>query len=95
MEHSWLIEKVLTGLIVFAAVAFAVLRLGGGLAAVAGLGQFPMSMIPARLRPFLLWRTKRPRAQTAQLNHQRGERLPWQGVELVWVVELPSQRFYQ
>ncbi len=53
MEHSWLIEKILTGLVVFAAVVFAVLRLGGGLAAVAGLGQFPMSMIPVRLRRFL------------------------------------------
>jgi hypothetical protein len=53
MEYSWLIEKILTGLVVFAAVVFAVLRLAGGLAAVAGLGQFPMSMIPVRLRRFL------------------------------------------
>jgi hypothetical protein len=53
MEHSWLIEKILTGLVIAAVVVFAVLRLGGGLAAVAGLGQFPMSMIPVRLRRFL------------------------------------------
>jgi hypothetical protein len=53
MEHSWLIEKILTGLIVFAAAVFAVLRLGGGLAAVTGLGRFPMSMIQVRLRRLL------------------------------------------
>jgi hypothetical protein len=53
MEHSWLIEKILAGLVVFLVLFFAVLRLVGGLAAVAGLGQFPMSMIPARLRRFL------------------------------------------
>jgi hypothetical protein len=53
MEHSWLIEKIVTGLVTVAAVVFAVLRLGGSLAAVAGLGQFPMSMIPVRLRRFL------------------------------------------
>ena len=53
MEHSWLIEKVLTGLVVLALVIVAALRLGGGLAAGAGIGQFPMSMIPTRLRRFL------------------------------------------
>jgi hypothetical protein len=58
MEHSWLIEKVLTGLVVLAVVIFAALRLGGGLAAVAGLGQFPMSMIPARLRRFIFGERK-------------------------------------
>jgi hypothetical protein len=30
VEHSWIIEKILAGLIVFAAVVFAVLRLGPG-----------------------------------------------------------------
>jgi hypothetical protein len=53
MDHSWIIEKIVTGLVILAVVVFAVLRLGGGLAAVAGLGQFPMPMIPVRLRRFL------------------------------------------
>jgi hypothetical protein len=60
MEHSWLIEKVLPGLVVLAVVIFATLRLGGGLAAVAGLGQFPMSMIPAPLRHFLFGEREDP-----------------------------------
>ncbi len=60
MEHSWLIEKVLTGLVILAVVIFAALRLGGGLAAVAGLGQFPMAMIPARLRRFIFGERKYP-----------------------------------
>jgi hypothetical protein len=52
MDHSW-IEKIFAGLIVFGVVVLAILRLGAGTAAVAGLGHFPMSMIPARLRRFL------------------------------------------
>jgi len=60
MEHSWLIEKVLPGLVGLGVVVIAALRLGGGLAAVAGLGQFPMSMIPARLRRFLFGERKDP-----------------------------------
>jgi len=53
MEYSWLIEKVLPGLAILGVVVIAALRLGGGLAAVAGLGHFPMAMIPTRLRRFL------------------------------------------
>ena len=52
MDYS-LTEKIFTGLLVFGAVLFAVLRVGVGSAAVAGLGHFPMSMIPERLRRFL------------------------------------------
>jgi hypothetical protein len=52
MDHSW-IEKTVTGLIILGAVIFAILRVGAGTAAVAGLGHFPMSMIPTRLRRFL------------------------------------------
>jgi len=66
MEHSWLIEKVLPGLAILGLVVIAALRLGGGLAAVAGLGQFPMSMIPARLRRFIFGERKDP---THKLNN--------------------------
>ena len=52
MDHSW-IEKILAGLIVLAGVVLAILRVGAGTAAVAGLGHFPMSRIPVRLRRFL------------------------------------------
>lgn len=52
MDHSWF-EKVITGLIIFGFVIFGILRLGMGTAAVAGLGHFPMSMIPTRVRRFL------------------------------------------
>lgn len=60
MEHSWLITKILTGVVIFAVVVLAVLRLGGGLAAVAGLGHFPMSLIPVRLRRFLFGERSNP-----------------------------------
>ena len=53
MNYSWLGEKFLPGLVIVGVVIFAILRFGGGLAAAAGLGRFPMSMIPARLRRFL------------------------------------------
>jgi hypothetical protein len=53
MDHAWLIRKILTGLIILGAVIFAVIRLGAGTAAVAGLGNLPMSMLPARVRRFL------------------------------------------
>jgi hypothetical protein len=52
MDHSW-IEKVVAGLIALGVVIFAILRVGAGTAAVAGLGHFPISMIPIRLRRFL------------------------------------------
>jgi hypothetical protein len=52
MDHSW-IEKILAGLSVLGVVVFAILRLGAGTAAVAGLGNFPMSMIPERVRRFI------------------------------------------
>ena len=52
MDHSW-IEKIVAGFIIVGAVIFAILRVGAGTAAVAGLGHFPMSMIPTRLRRFL------------------------------------------
>ena len=53
MDYSWLGEKILPGLIIVGVVIIAILRFAGGLAAAAGLGRFPMSMIPARLRRFL------------------------------------------
>jgi hypothetical protein len=52
MDHSW-VEKIITGLIILGAVIYTILRVGAGAAAVAGLGHFPMSMIPTRLRRFL------------------------------------------
>jgi hypothetical protein len=52
MDYSWLTKKILIGLVILGAVVFAMLRLGGGIAAVAGLGHFPMSLIPARIRRF-------------------------------------------
>jgi hypothetical protein len=53
MDHSW-VERVIFGLVILgAAVILGILRLGMGTAAVAGLGHFPMSMIPSRLRRFL------------------------------------------
>jgi len=51
MDHSW-IEKILTGLILLVLVIFGILRFGAGMAGAAGLGHFPMSLIPARLRRF-------------------------------------------
>ena len=52
MDHSW-VEKVIIGLVILGAVIFGILRIGMGLAMVAGLGHFPMSVIPPRLRRFL------------------------------------------
>ena len=52
MDNPW-IGKILAGLIILGVVVFAILRVGAGTAAVAGLGHFPMSMIPPRLRRFL------------------------------------------
>jgi len=52
MDHS-AIEKIVTGLVVTGIVIFAIIRVGAGTAAVAGLGHVPMSMIPPRLRRFL------------------------------------------
>lgn len=52
MDHSW-VEKIVTGLIILSVVILAILRAGAGTAAVVGLGHFPMSMIPTRLRRFL------------------------------------------
>jgi len=52
MDHTWT-DKILIGLIILGAVIFTVLRAGAGIAAVAGLGHFPMSMIRPRLRRFL------------------------------------------
>ena len=53
MHYSWFIEKILFGLLILGVVVYTILRIGGGIAAVAGLGHFPMSMIPTRLRRFL------------------------------------------
>jgi len=53
MHYSWFIEKILFGLLILGVVVYTILRIGGGIAAVAGLGHFPMSLIPARLRRFL------------------------------------------
>jgi hypothetical protein len=53
MDHSW-IERIVTGLMTLEVVViFAMLRVGAGTAAAAGLGHFPMSMIPTRLQRFL------------------------------------------
>ena len=52
MDYSW-IDKIVIGLIILGAVVFTILRAGAGIAAVVGLGHFPMSMIPSRLRRFL------------------------------------------
>jgi hypothetical protein len=52
MDHSP-IEKIVTGLIILGVAFFAIIRVGAGTAAVAGLGHVPMSMIPTRLRRFL------------------------------------------
>ena len=49
MDQAW-IERILTGLITLGVVIFAIVRAGALTAAVAALGHFPMSMIPARLR---------------------------------------------
>jgi hypothetical protein len=46
-------NKVIAGLVILGAVSFALLRAGGGLAAVTGLGYLPASVLPARLRRFL------------------------------------------
>jgi hypothetical protein len=46
-------SKLIAGLIILGAVSFALLRAGGGLAAVAGLGYIPASVFPAGLRRFL------------------------------------------
>jgi len=53
MNYTSLDENMLLGLIIVGVVIIAILRFAGGLAAAAGLGRFPMSMIPARLRRFL------------------------------------------
>jgi len=53
MDRAWLIRKILTGLVILGAVIFGIVRLGAGTAAVAGLGNLPMSMVPAGLRRFL------------------------------------------
>jgi hypothetical protein len=53
MDHAWLIRKILIGLLILGAVIFGIVRLGAGTAAVAGLGNLPMPMVPARLRRFL------------------------------------------
>jgi hypothetical protein len=60
MDHSS-VEKILTGLIALGVVIFAIVRLGAGTAGAAALGHFPMSMIPARLRRFLLGERNAPR----------------------------------
>jgi hypothetical protein len=52
MDHTS-IEKIVTALIVSGVVIIAIIRVGAGTAAVAGLGHVPMSMIPTRLRRFL------------------------------------------
>ena len=52
MNHS-AIEKIVTGLIISGVVIVAIIRVGAGTAAVAGLGHIPMSMIPTRLRRFI------------------------------------------
>ena len=52
MDYSWT-DKILFGLIILGLVIFTIIRAGAGIAAVAGLGHFPMSMIPPRLRRFL------------------------------------------
>jgi hypothetical protein len=44
---------IVAGLVILAALVFAVLRLGGGIAAVSGLGYMPASVLPAPLRRFL------------------------------------------
>ncbi len=49
MNHS-LIDKIVTGLVVSGVVIVAIIRVGAGASAVAGLGNVPMSMIPTRLR---------------------------------------------
>jgi hypothetical protein len=47
------VSKLIAGLVILGAVSFALLRAGGGLSAVAGLGYIPASVFPARLRRFL------------------------------------------
>ncbi|PYU66224.1 MAG: hypothetical protein DMG49_22640 [Acidobacteria bacterium] len=54
MDYSWLMKWILTGLFMIGVVIFGIIRLGFGTAAPAGLGHLPMSMVPARLRRFLL-----------------------------------------
>jgi hypothetical protein len=52
-------HKITVGFVVLVAtVIYGVLRLGGGTAAAAAMGYFPMSMIPARLRHFLFGEQK-------------------------------------
>ncbi len=53
MDYSWLIKQILTGLFILGVVIFGIIRLGFGTASVAGLGNVPMLMVPARLRRFL------------------------------------------
>ena len=50
---GWFMNYILAGLVIFAALVFTVLRLGGGIAAVSGLGYVPASVLPAPLRRFL------------------------------------------
>ena len=52
MDHSW-IDKILIGLVILGVVVLTLLRVGMGTAAAAGLGHFPSSMIPPRLRRLL------------------------------------------
>ena len=51
MDQAW-IERILTGVIILGVVIIAIVRAGALTAAVAALGHFPMSKIPARLRRF-------------------------------------------
>ena len=50
---GWFMNYLVTSLVILAGLVFTVLRLGGGIAAVSGLGYVPASVIPARLRRFL------------------------------------------
>ena len=49
MNYPWLIK----GLLISAILVLGALRIGWGLAAASGLGQFPISWIPVRLRRLL------------------------------------------
>jgi hypothetical protein len=50
---GWFMNYIVAGLVILGALVFAVLRLGGGIAAVSGLGYVPASVLPAPLRRFL------------------------------------------
>jgi hypothetical protein len=60
MDHSLLIKWILTGPFILGIVLFGIIRLGFGTAAAAGLGHFPMSMVPPRLRRFLFGERTNP-----------------------------------